>query len=295
LLQLLHREIRSGPLINIDETTVQVLDEPGRSPTTKSYMWICRGGIPERPGLLYHYDPTRSAKVAKDLLDGYGGIVQSDGYTGYDWLDEKTDIIHAGCWAHARRKFTDARKGQGKKKKAGSVDVALSYIRRIYEIEYEAVQKELSAAEHVALRREKTVKVLEEFYKWLVKKSAQLTPKSLLGEAVSYTLNQWQKLKKFIDYSVMTPDNNIAENAIRPFVVGRKNWLFAGTVEGARASAAIYSLIETAKANKLEPYKYLRFLFENLPFAEAEEDFKRLLPMALTESDLIISDTTSGV
>jgi transposase len=295
LLQLLHREIRSGPLINIDETTVQVLDEPGRSPTTKSYMWICRGGIPERPGLLYHYDPTRSAKVAKDLLDGYGGIVQSDGYTGYDWLDEKTDIIHAGCWAHARRKFTDARKGQGKKKKAGSVDVALSYIRRIYEIEHEAAQKELSATEHVALRREKTVKVLEEFYKWLVKKSAQLTPKSLLGEAVSYTLNQWQKLKKFIDYSVMTPDNNIAENAIRPFVVGRKNWLFAGTVEGARASAAIYSLIETAKANKLEPYKYLRFLFENLPFAEAEEDFKRLLPMALTESDLIISDTTSGV
>lgn len=295
LLQLLHREIRSGPLINIDETSVQVLDEPGRSPTTKSYMWICRGGKPERPGLLYHYDPNRSAAVAKDLLDGYSGIVQSDGYAGYDWLGKQTDIVHAGCWAHARRKFTDARKGQGKGKKSGSVDVALSYIRRIYAIEREVAQKELTAAEHLALRREKSAQVLEDFYAWLVKKSSQLTPKSLLGEAVNYTLNQWQRLKVFVDYPVLTLDNNSAENAIRPFVVGRKNWLFAGTVEGARASATIYSLIETAKANKLEPYKYLRFLFEKLPFAGTEEDYRRLLPMALTDSELLIADSISGV
>ena len=295
LLQLLHQEIRSGPLINIDETTVQVLDEPGRAPTTKSYMWICRGGAPERPGLLYRYDPTRSAEVAKELLEGYAGIVQSDGYKGYDWLDEKSNIVHVGCWAHARRKFVEAKKGQGKSKKAGSADVALSYIRRIYEIEKDAAKQNLPIAEHLQLRREKTGIVLDEFHKWLEKKSMHITPKSLLGVAVNYTLKQWHRLKNFVDHPVVTPDNNLAENAIRPFVVGRKNWLFAGTVDGAKASATIYSLIETAKANKLEPYKYLRFLFEKLPFAESEEDYESLLPVVLTDKDLIISDIPSGV
>lgn len=295
IMNLLHQEIRSGPLINIDETTVQVLHEPGRLSTTKSYMWICRGGASGRPGLLYHYDPNRSAKVAKELLGGYSGVVQSDGYKGYDFLDDVQDIIHVGCWAHARRKFVDAQKGRGKSKKTGSVEIALGYIQKIYAVEKEAAREKLSPEAHLDLRREKTRPVLDDFYKWLSKKATHLTPKSLLGKAVGYTLNQWTRLKAFLDYPEVTPDNNMAENAIRPFVVGRKNWLFAGTIDGAKASASIYSLIETAKANNIEPYKYLRFLLERLPFAETVKEQRALLPMFLNPEKLIIPDPLSGV
>ncbi len=286
LLELLWREIHSGPLINIDETSVQVLAEPGRSPTTKSYMWICRGGDPHHPGLIYHYAPSRSAKIARELLAGYRGAVQSDGYAGYDFLDTQPNIAHAGCWAHVRRKFVDAQKGRGKTKKAGSTDVALNYIRQIYAIEKEAAKQGLADEDLLALRRKKARPILEDFFLWLSKKSSQVTPKSLLGSAVNYTLNQWKRLLVYLDIPEMTPDNNAAENAIRPFVVGRKNWLFAGTQEGAKASAVIYSLVETAKANNLEPYNYLRYLFEKLPFAESRSELLKLLPMNLKADDL---------
>lgn len=297
LLDLLHQEIRSGPLINIDETTVQVLDEPGRSPTSKSYMWVCRGGDPARPGLLYHYDPSRSAQVAKDLLTDYKGVVQSDGYSGYDFLESHPNIVHSGCWAHARRKFTEANQGQGKQKKAGSVDVAINYIRQLYVLEKlrETGQRMRPAEEFLAIRREKAKPILDDFYKWLSKKSLQVVPKSLFGEAVHYTLNQWQRLLVYLDYPEMTPDNNAAENAIRPFVVGRKNWLFAGTPDGARASAALYSLIETAKVNKLDPYRYLRHLFEKLPVAETNADLLALLPTKIKPEELVMPCGGSGV
>ena len=274
-------------MINIDETTVQVLHEPGRSPTTKSFMWIFRGETPHGTGLVYQYHQTRSGDAAAGFLKGYCGAVQTDGYKGYDFLDSKKDIVHLGCWAHARRKFKEADKARGKKaKKSGSVNVALKYIRNVYGIEKELKSKNLTPEERVQFRKEKAKPILDDFEKWLRKKSTQIVPKSLLGKAVSYTLKQWHRLIKYVDVGEATPDNNLAENAIRPFVIGRKNWLFAGTPQGAQASATIYSLIETAKANNLEPYKYLRFLFENLPFVESQEDYERLLPFNLTEDQL---------
>jgi len=295
VLTLLQKEIRSGPLINIDETTVQVINEPGRAASTKSYMWVCRGGLPGHPGLIFHYAPSRSSEIAKTLLDGYNGAVQSDGYAGYDFLDHIDKIDHGGCLAHVRRKFIDAQKARGKNKKPGSLDVALSYIRKIYAVESEAKRKEYSDDELLRLRQEKAKPILDDFFKWLSKKSLQVVPKSLLGKAINYTLNQWHRLRVYLDHPSMTPDNNLAENAIRPFVVGRKNWLFAGTPDGAKASAGLYSLIETAKANNLEPYKYLRYLFEKIPFAECENDFKALLPMNLTPEQLVLPDIPTGV
>jgi len=295
VLSLLHKEIRSGPLINIDETTVQVLHEPGRAVSTKSYMWVCRGGAPDRLGLMYHYAPSRSGDVAKVLLAEYRGVVQSDGYSGYDFLDQEPTIRHGGCLAHARRKFTDAQKARGKAQKPGSIDVALGYIRKIYAVESEAKRKEISGDQLLRLREEKARPIFDDFFKWLSKKSLQVLPKSLLGKAVNYTLGQWTRLLVYLDHPEMTPDNNLAENAIRPFVIGRKNWLFAGTPDGAKASADIYSLIETAKANNLEPYKYLRYLFERLPLAESEKDFKALLPMNLLPEQLLLPDIPTGV
>ncbi|NNK96935.1 MAG: IS66 family transposase [Desulfobacterales bacterium] len=296
LLELLSQEIRSGPLINIDETTVQVLCEPGRPPTTKSYMWIFRGGDPDKPSLLYRYAPTRSGKIASSFVNGYEGAVQTDGYVGYNFLDAHESIVHLGCWAHARRSFMDAAKaGSSKSKKSGSVDVALGYIKKLYGIEKRAKAQQLNAEQLVAVRYKEVKPLLDKFRKWLEKKSLQVVPKSLLGKAVSYTLDQWPRLVGYLNVGDATPDNNLAENAIRPFVVGRKNWLFAGTPEGAEASAALYSLIETAKANGLDTYKYLRYLFENLPLAESEKDYRNLLPQQLTADKLTLPQSYSAV
>jgi transposase len=278
LLNLLQDEAVSGSYINIDETTLQVLKEPGRDPTTKSYMWIFRRGDPDKPVLLYQYHPTRSGDVARAFLHGFQGYVQTDGYSGYDFLDHIEGICHIGCWAHARRKFMDVVKTQGKNRKNGAADMALSYIKKLYRLEKEARVNGFSPEEINRMRQDKARPILDDFRKWLSKKSIQTPPKGLLGKAVSYTLKQWGRLKGYLEDGHLAPDNNAAENSIRPFVVGRKNWLFSGTPAGAEASALLYSLIETAKANQLEPYAYLRYIFEQLPTASSLEDYEALLP-----------------
>lgn len=280
LLELLNKDIRSGPLISIDETTVQVMKEPGRLNKTKSYMWIFRGGNPDRPLLAYQYHPTRSGDVASEYLDEYKGYVQTDGYAGYDFIDKHPDMHHVGCWAHARRKFVDVIKASGKNKSAksrkGNAEKAIEYIGNLYAIEKEA--KERTFEDVYKLRQEKAKPALDEYHSWLNTIYPHVSPNGLLGKAINYTLKQWNRLIRYIDDGYLRPDNNLAENAIRPFVVGRKNWLFSGNPKGARASAAMYSLIESAKANGYEPYRYLRFLFEKLPFASCEDDYKSLLP-----------------
>ena len=288
LLNLCKDEILSGYCINIDETVVQVLDEPGRDARARSYMWIFRGGDPLNPVLVYEYHPSRSGDVASSFLTGYEGYVQTDGYSGYDFLDSRQGIVHIGCWAHARRKFQEVNKARGKGHKPGSADVALSYIRKLYRIESIAREQGLSAEEIYAMRQSRAGPILSEFHEWLLKKSAHTPPKGLLGKAVAYCLNQWDRLTGYLRDGRLCMDNNAAENAIRPFVVGRKNWLFSGTPEGAEASALFYSLIETAKANGLEPYSYLRYIFEKLPLAEALEDYEALLPWNLDKETLAI-------
>ena len=243
-----------------------------------------------KPVLIYQYHPSRSGEVAKKFLGGYLGYVQTDGYTGYDYLDEQEGVVHVGCWAHARRKFMEVIQAQGKKKRqAGSADVALEYIRKLYAIEKDARRQELGPDDLYRERQEKATPILSEFKAWLDKKELQTPPKGLLGKAVAYTLGQWDRLIRYIDSGILMPDNNLVENAIRPFVVGRKNWLFSGNPEGAQASSVLYSLIETAKANGLEPYLYLRYLFERLPFAYTTEEYKALLPQNIEPANLLVN------
>jgi len=291
LMQILRSEILSGPLVNIDETTVQVLKEPDRANTTKSYMWVFRGGPPDKASLIYQYHPTRSGEVARDLLNGYQGYIQTDGYSGYDALGAQKGIMHVGCWAHVRRKFFEVvqarKKNSSLKSKAGSGDVALSYIKKLYRVESIAKERHYFAEQIEDLRQQQTKPILEEFRAWLEKRSVQTPPKGLLGKAIAYALNQWPRLIIYLEDGRLRPDNNLTENAIRPFVIGRKNWLFSGHPRGAKASACIYSLIETAKANRLEPYLYFRFLFDRLPFAANEDDFKSLLPQYLDRVDYL--------
>ncbi|MBU0544223.1 MAG: IS66 family transposase [Proteobacteria bacterium] len=289
LLNLFIDEVLSGASINLDETTLQVLAEPGRSPTSKSYMWIFRRGDPEIPVLIYQYHPTRSGDVPRNFLRGYHGFVQTDGYSGYDFLDSDPHIRHIGCWAHARRKFMDVIKAQGKNRKNGSTDVALNYIRKLYAIEKDAGKKKLSPEGIFKLRQEQAAPILDDFRQWLQNRYLQTPPKGLLGQAISYTLRQWHRLIGYLEDGRLSPDNNAAENAIRPFVVGRKNWLFSGTPAGAEASALLYSLIETAKANGLEPYSYLRHIFEKLPAATTLDQYEALLPWNLDGKELALA------
>jgi len=279
---LMGSEIRSGPLIQIDETGVQVLDEPGRKAAAKSYMWIYRGGEPDKPALVYQIHPTRSSEVPRTFLNNYAGYVQTDGYAGYEFADELSQVKHLGCWAHARRKFMETIKARNKikkgKKKKGRADEALDYIGRLYRIEQSARDQQLSYDQVKQLRQKKAKPILDEFSKWLEKQVLKTPPSGLLGKAISYALGQWNRLTVYIEDGRLHLDNNLAENAIRPFVVGRKNWLFSATPAGAHASAMLYSRVETAKANGLEPYWYLRYLFERLPTAKTKKDQKALLP-----------------
>lgn len=287
LLEMLRLWILSGPLISMDETTVQVLSEPGRKPQTKSHSWVFRGGLPGIPGLYYHYAPTRSGKVAETFLSDFRGHVQTDGYAGYNFLDTKPGIIHCGCWANVRRKFNDVDKAAGDKYRAkGKANHALSLIRNLYLIEREAKNKGFDEKHTYQLRQERSKPIVEKLEIWLRENVIKIPPRSLLGKSFNYTLSQWPRLIKFLDNGLVRMDNNLIENAIRPFVIGRKNWLFNVTPEGARASASFYSLIETAKANGLEPSKYLRYLFEKFPYAKTSEDVFNLLPMNILKIDL---------
>jgi transposase len=283
LIDLFWQEIRSGPLIQMDETTVQVLKEAGREAEKKSYMWVTIGYKGDKKIIIYHYHQTRSGKIPLEILKAYEGYLQTDGYEGYNECGKQPGIKHAGCFAHARRKFFDASKLS---KNTGSAHEALSYIRKIYVIEKQLRAQELSREDFVKKRKELVQPVLQRFNKWLKAKSIKVPPQIKLGQAVLYTLKEWPKLIRYLDEWFLTPDNNTCEQAIRPFVVGRKNWLFSDTPKGAYASAAIYSIIETAKANGLEPYAYLRYLFTNLPLAKTEEDLRKLLPINLDSKQL---------
>ena len=269
-----------------------MLKEPGKSPQSQSYLWVLRGGVREHPLVYYEYDPSRSAEVPKRLLRGFQGFLQTDGYEGYTALGAEPGIVHVGCWAHTRRKFDEALRGQGKSKKKGAKRTAkesrarqaLSQIQALYRIEREL--KEASPEERHAARQARSKPLLEKLRSWLDASIDSVPPQSLTGKALHYMDGQWPKLVRVLDDGRIPLDTNLVENAIRPFVIGRKNWLFADTVAGARASANLYGLIETAKANGIEPGRYLAHLFEVLPTVTSADQLDALLPQNLDRERL---------
>jgi len=276
VINLLRDHLLAYDIIQMDETTVQVLDEPDKRAQSKSYLWVQRGGPPEQTVILYDYDPGRGSGVPTRLLEGFKGYLQTDGYDGYNAVVSQNNLVHVGCMAHARRKFSEAVKAQGKKKKTGKAQQGLAFIQRLYRIEKQI--RDLSPEARYAQRQEKAVPVLNKLKTWLEASLEQVPPTSAVGKALNYLHNEWAKLIHYLDDGRLEIDNNGAENAIRPFVIGRKNWLFSASVKGVKASANLYSLIETVKANGLEPYAYLRYLFAELPLATTVEDVERLLP-----------------
>ena len=276
LFCLLKAALKSGEVLNMDETPVQVMGEEGRKDTSKSYMWLARGGPPGKTVVWYEYFPNRAGTSAFGFLDGYKGYLQTDGYKTYDSVvRDLVGVIHVGCFAHLRRKFFEVIKGVGKSELA---EEAIRYIKVLYEIENTLRKQELAPSVFLEKRKEKALPVLSAFKTWLLKQEKEVLPSSLLGGAVSYGLNQWNKLERYLENSNLTPDNNAAENAIRPFVLGRKNWMFNKSPDGAKSSCGMYTLIETAKQNDVEPLSYLRSLFMKAPLASLPEDWENLLP-----------------
>lgn len=268
--------------LQMDETSVQVLKEPGRAAQSKSYMWVRRGGPPDKPVILFNYDPSRAGAVPWRLLKDFQGILQTDGYQGYGGVSKRNDIVSVGCLAHARRKFDEALKAQKKKGRGGLAKQGFDFMQRLYRVEREARDRQLDAYGRKALREEKAMPVWEEMRQWLDNALPQVPPQTLTGKALGYMHAQWARLIRYLDDGRIEVDNNFCENCIRPFVMGRKAWLFSDTPAGAEASARLYSLVETAKANGLEPYHYLVHVFTELPKAITAEDIEALLPWNVT-------------
>ena len=279
VLDSMHSDMLRSKLIAADETTLQVMKEPGRKNTSKSYMWIFRGEVDQKSILLYQYHPTRSGKIPSNFLEKFQGCLLTDGYSE---VGMRNDVIHAGCWAHARRKFKEAHDVM----ETDNTRKVLSLIQSLYLIEKKIQIEKLGYDQILALRQKKSQLIVEELKEFLY--SLHVPPKSLLGKAVSYNLNQWEKLLVFLDNPFVPIDNNRIENDIRPFVLGRKNWLFSGSPRRADASCMIYSLIRTAEANGLEPYQYLRYLLEKLVHLRDEdaEEIAKLAPHQIDPSTL---------
>jgi transposase len=306
----MHEIMISLDILHADETTVQVLKEAGRSATTDSTMWLYRSGRDGPPMVVFDYQTSRAGKHAKEFLRGFGGFdpvtnaitkmkyLHVDGHGGYNEVPhhilvggvEMRDVILAGCWSHVRRKFVDALAVlKGKDRKSGkkpAAEIGLQYCNDLFNIEREL--KDVTPEEHLAARKERSAPIVGAFKEWLDKQAeGNVLPETTVGKAVAYCLNQWTKLTAFLEDGRLEIDNNRAERSIKPFVIGRKNWLFANTPKGAKASATIYSIVETAKENGLIPFEYLTYLFERLPNINTEDKaaIDNLLPWSTTIPD----------
>jgi hypothetical protein len=267
--------LRESDYIQADETPLQVLGEAGRKNTQTSYMWVYRSAKPDKKVILFDYRETRQALWPKELLQGFNGYLQTDGYKAYDWVNDSPDIIHLGCMSHARRPFAELVKLA---KTTGKSHQAIAYFQKLYAIEKIAREGHFSIQQRYELRLEKSKPILNELYAWLQTSLQHANPQSKLAHALTYMQQRWEQLTAFLLHGSLEIDNNGAENQIRPFALGRKNWLFSASPRGAYASALFYSLIATAKANNLNSFDYLKTLFEKISPANTHQDFKSLLP-----------------
>jgi len=271
LYDLFKSQLLAQAVIHADETPLKVI----REEKTTSYMWVyCCGedklnNNKTKNIVLYDYHNSRAAQCPITFLDGYSNYLQVDGYAAYG----KTTAILAGCMAHARRKFIDAKTAQGKNK-TGKADVLLSLIGKLYGIESNIKTK--TSDEKHQVRQDKSKPILDKINTWVANNREKIPPKSKLGEALTYWHNQAHKLETYLKDGRINIDNNRAERAVKPFVIGRKNWLFSNTSRGANASAILYSFVETAKANDLLVDSYLQTCLNEL--AKKPERLEHLLP-----------------
>ena len=274
LVNLLRDELLDHAIVHVDETPVQVLKETGKTAQSNSYMWVQASAANHSKSIvLFEYAPTRGATVPRRLLEGYQGAILVDGYEAYNGVCRGPSILRLGCWAHARRKFVEANRASKKSTKAA---YGLKLINQLYAIE--RLGKAMTGDERYRLRQDNAQPVLDKLQIWQMQTQPIVPPKLALGKALTYLHNQWPRLIRYLKDGRYPIDNNRVENAIRPFAIGRKNWLFSTSVAGAKASANLYSIIETVRASQVEPYAYLKQVFTELPKADSLEEIEKLLP-----------------
>lgn len=287
IINLLRDHLLDAPLTFGDETKVQVLKEPGRSPQSQSFMWAqmtdssgASGAGP--PIRLFAYSPSRSAAAAMPLYAGMraGSVLMTDGYEVYNQIAQAHRLVHLACWTHCRRYFIEALDALPKSARTPEQPAAqfIALIAQLYAVESRAQDHKLSAPERLRERQRFSVGVLARIEQLTVQHLHAVVPGSLLGRALHYLSAQWAKLSRFVEDGSYPIDNNPCENSIRPFVIGRRNWLFSDTVAGANASANLYSLLQTCKVNGVDSYRYLKALFIALPLAKTADDYEALLP-----------------
>jgi transposase len=281
LINLIRDELVKGKVIQADETRIQVHKGTGKAATAESYMWAFMANGPNGEKIvLYELGPSRSHTVPLRVLDGFAGYLHTDGYSAYETLAaEMPGITLVGDWAHVRRKFDEAIKAVALDFKGEiKAKVGFELINELFRIEREDIGKDATDDVRFKIRKEKSAKIIAELKTWADETASTLPPKTLSGIAMRYMLERWEKLILFLDNPILRLDTNPVEGVIRPFVVGRNNWLFADTVKGAEASAALYSLIVMARANGINPFLYLKVVFTELPKAKTADDVAALLP-----------------
>ena len=268
----------SCEVLHMDETTMQCNHEPNRSATSNSYMWvIVSGDLEKKKGVIFNYSSSRAEKISKELLKGYNKILITDGYDGYNNLE----VTRAECWAHCRRYFYESIPLDNSKKLIKTSDGyhGVELIDELFKIENDI--SDLKPDEKLKIRKEKSEPILKNFYEWVYLTSQKYITNKKLQKALTYATNQKNGLTQFMNDGRIPLTNSRSERAIRPFAVHRKNWLFADTVDGAKANAIYYSLIESAKINKLNIYKYINYLLEELPQlkgSKTEDEIEKYLP-----------------
>jgi len=263
LYNRMREELMKETVLHADETVLQVLREPGKEAKTNSYMWLYRtSGAAQHAVVLYEYQPTRSSSHPKSFLEIFQGYLHTDGYAGYNVLEPRVTLV--GCWAHVRRKFDEALKAAPPEQREGTASrEGLGLCNQLFELERR--YEKLSPEERYEKRLEQSKPIADEFFEWAGLVCA--LPKSALGKAVHYALSQRPHLENVYLDGRLELSNNRAERSIKPFVIGRKNWLFSATPRGAKASSVIYSIMETAKENALRVFGYMEYLLESLPGA----------------------------
>ena len=275
LQDLLKKELLVNQVLHADETVLEVLNEPGREAKSNSYMWLYRTSTyGMNPVVLYDYTQGRSGSYAKKYLEGFKGYLHTDGYAGYHQLEP--EITLCGCWAHARRKFDEALKILSSEKKSASLEAqGVLILNKLFKLEKKI--KDFEFSEKLETRLEKSQQIIDEFYTYVETYAPKTLPQSLLGKAFTYAQNQKKYLLSFLKDGRVELSNNRAERSIKPFVIGRKNWLFSNTPSGAKSSAIIYSIMQTALENQLQPQAYLQYVFEEIQQG-TNQDYEILLP-----------------
>lgn len=283
LVTLMRSKINQYDVAYADETTLQVLKEKERAAESKSYMWYFAGGPIEKRCIVYEYHPTRGAKVANDFFEAYHGYLHCDGYAGYEALFLNKKVIGVGCWAHARRKFAAIVKAN--KKNPGFAQEVLNILAKVYHLEKLAKDANYDFEQIHIMRDTRAKPILEDLKKRLELKISLASPGSPISDAMKYTLKQWPKLMNYLKDPRLEIDNNASERAIKHFAVGRKNWLFSDSIDGAHAGAIIYSLLETCRAHKVEPFAYFKAVLNALPTIDnTPEALEVLLPFNFTST-----------